>query len=161
MADTNNNHMSDTKIIDFVKKRSENVEQKRRAFERLVFQNFLGAYSVLDNNGTISPIELVDISQDGCLFQVPWKMGKDSKIPKGTEILLRMYFTKGSYIPCLVNIKHGKEVVMSDGVSYMQYGCEFNKSYSSFEAMETFIDFMYKFAKHSALDKGDTKIYFK
>ncbi len=153
--------MSENKVIDFVKKRSENVEQKRRAFERLVFQNFLGAYSVIDNHGSIYPITLVDISQDGCLFQVPWRAGKDAKIQRDTEIIMRMYFTKGSYIPVVVNVKHGKEIVMDDGTTYMQYGCEFDKSNSSFEAMQSFIDFMYKFAKHSAIDKGDTKVYFK
>ena len=25
----------------------------------------------------------------------------------------------------------------------------------------SFIDFIYKFAEHSAIDKGDTKVYFK
>ena len=153
--------MSENKVIDFVKKRSENVEQKRRSFERMVFQNFLGAYSVIDNHGTISPITLVDISQDGCSFQVPWRAGKDVKIAKETEIVMRMYFTKGSYIPVVVSVRHGKEIIMDDGSTYMQYGCEFDKSHSSFEAMQSFIDFMDKFAKHSALDKGDTKVYFK
>ncbi len=159
MSDSNN--ANETKIFDFVKKRSENVEQKRRAFERLVFQNFLGAYTVIEDGGAIYPIALVDISNTGCLFQVPWTMGKDKKIPKNTEILMRMYFTKGSYIPVLVSVKHGKEVVMQDGTTYMQYGCEFDKSVSSFEAMQSFIDFMYKFAKHSAVDKGDTKVFFR
>lgn len=156
MSETN-----ETKVIDFVKKRSENVEQKRRQFERMVFQNFLGAYSVLDDKGSIFPITLVDISQDGCSFQVPWRPGKDSKIQRDTEFVMRMYFTKGSYIPVVVNVRHGKEVIMDDGMTYMQYGCEFDKSHSSFEAMQSFIDFMDKFAKHSAIDKGDTKVYFK
>jgi hypothetical protein len=60
-----------------------------------------------------------------------------------------------------MNVRHGKEVLGSDGITYMQYGCEFDKSVASFEAMQSFIDFIYRFAEHSAIDKGDTKVYFR
>lgn len=152
--------MSDFKVLDFNKKKAETVEQKRRAFNRVVFQNFLGAYSVISDNGAIYPVTMVDIAGDGCAFQVPFKNG-DKKMASGTEVNMRMYFTDSSYIPVIMNIRHGKEVRGTDGLTYMQYGCEFDKSHSSFEAMQSFIDFIYKFAEHSAIDKGDTKVYFR
>lgn len=152
--------MSDFKVLDFNKKKAETVEQKRRAFNRVVFQNFLGAYSVISDNGAIYPVTMVDIAGDGCAFQVPFKKG-DKTMASGTEVNMRMYFTDSSYIPVIMNIRHGKEVRGTDGLTYMQYGCEFDKSHSSFEAMQSFIDFIYKFAEHSAIDKGDTKVYFR
>jgi hypothetical protein len=153
--------MTESKILDFNKKKAETIEQKRRAFNRIVFQNFLGAYSVIDDNGSIYPVTLVDIAGDGCSFQVPWNPVKDKKLEQDFEVSMRMYFTNASYIPVILRVRHGKEVVASDGTTHIQYGCEFDKSTGSFEAMQSFIDFLYKFAEHSAIDKGDTKVYFK
>ena len=153
--------MSEFKVLDFNKKKADTIEQKRRAFNRVVFQNFLGAYSVIDDNRSIYPVTLVDIAGDGCSFQVPWNPSRDKKLAKDFEVTMRMYFTNQSYIPVIMNVRHGKEVLGSDGITYMQYGCEFDKSVASFEAMQSFIDFIYRFAEHSAIDKGDTKVYFR
>jgi hypothetical protein len=153
--------MSDFKVLDFNKKKAETIEMKRRAFNRIVFSNFLGAYSVIEDSGSIYPVTLVDIAGDGCAFQVPWNPKKDSKLPQDHEICMRMYFTKGSYIPVIMNVRHTKEVMGDDGMMYLQYGCEFDKTVSTFEAMQSFIDFLYKFAEHSAIDRGDTKVFFK
>lgn len=153
--------MSEFKVLDFNKKKADTIEQKRRAFNRIVFQNFLGAYSVIDDNGTIYPVTMVDIAGDGCSFQVPWNPSKDKKLAAGFEVNMRMYFTGQSYIPVIMNVRHGKEVVGQDGITYMQYGCEFDKSSASFEAMQSFIDFIYRFAEHSVIDRGDAKVFFR
>ncbi|MEA9357013.1 PilZ domain-containing protein [Bacteriovorax sp. PP10] len=153
--------MSEFKVLDFNKKKADTIEQKRRAFNRIVFQNFLGAYSVIDDNGSIYPVTMVDIAGDGCSFQVPWNPTRDKKLASGFEVNMRMYFTDKSYIPVIMNVRHGKEVLGSDGITYMQYGCEFDKTVATFEAMQSFIDFIYRFAEHSAIDKGDTKVYFR
>ncbi len=153
--------MSDFKVLDFNKKKADTIEQKRRAFNRIVFQNFLGAYSVIDDNGSIYPVTMVDIAGDGCSFQVPWNPSKDKKLASGFEVSMRMYFTNQSYLPVILLIRHGKEVLGKDGITYMQYGCEFDKTVPTFEAMQSFIDFIYRFAEHSAIDRGDTKVFFK
>lgn len=153
--------MSEFKILDFNKKKAETIEQKRRAFNRIVFQSFLGAYSVIDDNGAIYPVEMVDIAGDGCSFQVPWNQARDKKLADNFEINMRMYFTKASYLPVIMHVRHGKEVLNKDGITYMQYGCEFDKSAASFEALQSFIDFIYRFAEHSAIDKGDARAYFR
>ncbi len=153
--------MSEFKVLDFNKKKAETIEQKRRAFNRIVFQNFLGAYSVIDDNGSIYPVTMVDIAGDGCSFQIPWNPDKDKKLAQETEVSMRMYFTEASYVPVILNVRHAKEVIAEDGTTRMQYGCEFDKSVPTFEAMQSFIEFIYKFAEHSAIDKGDAKVYFK
>lgn len=153
--------MSDFKVLDFNKKKADTIEQKRRAFNRIVFQNFLGAYSVIDHHGTMSPVTMVDIAGDGCSFQVPFTKGKDKKWEVGHELNMRMYFTEKSYIPVIMYVRHDKEVVEKDGKTYVQYGCEFDKTVATFEAMQSFIDFIYKFAEHSTIDRGDAKVYFK
>lgn len=152
--------MSDTKILDFTSKKKEIVEQKRRSFERVLFQNFLGVYSVIDSNGSIYPISLVDISPVGCLIQVPCNFKKDEKLATDSEVALRLYFTKQSYIPAVVKVKHGEEHVDEHGHTFMRYGCEFDQSVGSFDALKSFIEFVYKFAEHSTIDKGDLKVFY-
>ncbi len=148
------------KVLDFLEKRKENIEQKRRQFERILFNNFLGAYTVVDQGGSIYPVNLVDVSREGCLFQIPWNVDRDTKIAEGTEITMRMYFTKNSFIPVVMEIKYDREFIDQDGLTYMQYGAEFDTSMPSFSAVETFIEFMYKFAEHSSFDKGSNKVFF-
>lgn len=148
------------KVLDFIGKRKENIEQKRRNFERIVFDNFLGAYSVIHKDGVITPVSMVDISHDGCLFQVPWDMKKETPFGQGTEITLRMYFAKRSYIPVIVHVKYHREAIGKDGLTYMQYGAQFDTSMPTFNALKSFIDFMYKYAEHSSTDHGDYKAYF-
>ena len=53
---------ADDNILSFSDKREENIERKRRNFERVLFNNFLGAYSVIDQAGVVFPIEMQDIS---------------------------------------------------------------------------------------------------
>ena len=147
------------KVLCFASKKKESAEQKRRNFERIVFQNFLGAYSVLDKNGVIYPVVLVDISKGGCLFQVPWDAGSDVRFETGTETTLRMYFTQESYIPIVVKVKRSEEYYDdSRRASFMRYGCEFDRSLKSFKALKSFIEFMDNFAEHSVNDKGDVRL---
>lgn len=148
-------------VLDFQKKREESIEKKRRNFERLLFANTLGAYSVVDQAGSIYAISLVDISRDGCLFQVPWDPNRQqAKFENNTEINLRMYFSATEYLPIICLVKYSNEYVDESGQVFMRYGTEFDKSTHSFEAMESFIEFLYKFAEHSAVDKGDKKVFF-
>jgi hypothetical protein len=144
------------KVLDFNSERKERVEQKRRSFERVVFKNFLGSYSVIDNAGSIYEIEMVDISKTGCLFQVPWNVQNDKKFEKGKEINLRMYFSQKTYLPIIVKVKYGNEYLNDKGHTYMQYGCEFDTTTHSYAALKSFIDFLYNYADLSVDEKGDT-----
>ncbi len=147
------------KVFDFKAKRKESVEDKRRSFERMVFKNFMGTYSVLDEQGSCFPITLVDISQEGCMFQIPWDPNHSKHFQEESELTLRMYFTERSYLPVVVNIKHAAEYIDNTG-TYVRYGCQFDQSISSIDALRSFIDFIDKFAEHSVLDRGDAKVYF-
>ncbi|MBF0207177.1 MAG: PilZ domain-containing protein [Oligoflexia bacterium] len=150
-------------VINFVKKRNESIEQRRREFERVMFQNFLGVYSVLDDDKeqTVA-IELVDISDNGCLFQIPCHNPKNSAsiqhLRKKSSVDLRIYFTEKSYLLIAVSVRYCKEFVDMEGITYFRFGCEFDKSSSSFEALESFIKFIYKFAEHASTDRGDGKV---
>jgi hypothetical protein len=150
----------DKKVVDFGKKRQESIEQKRRTFERVVFQEFLGVYSVVDEQGSSFPIKLVDISKEGCQFQLPFSLKAKNQFKSGTEVTLKLFFTKGSYLPAVVTVRHATEYIDKDGDAWLRLGGEFDTSIPSFQALSHFIQFIYQYAEYSCLDKGESKVYF-
>jgi PilZ domain len=150
----------DKKVIDFTAKRKQSIEQKRRTFERVVFQEFLGVYSVVDDQGTGFPVKLVDISGDGLQFQLPFSMKAKNQFTSGTEVTLKLYFTKGSYIPAVVTVRHASEYIDQQGDAYLRLGGTFDTTLPSFKALASFIDFIYQYAEFSCLDRGESKTYF-
>lgn len=147
------------KVIDFTARRNEKVEQKRRNIERVVLNDILGCYSVIDDSGSHYPVKLIDVSGDGCLFEIPERDNSPQYFKKNKEIALRFYFTESTFLPIVANIKHMSEH-RENNKDYVRIGCEFDKSLPSFAAMEKFVEFLYKFAEFSSQDKGDLKVYF-
>ena len=68
------------KVVDFNQKRAQKLDEKRRKTERIFFQNMIGCYSVIGDR-SMRPIEILDVSEDGCSFQVPF----DAKNPWPAE----------------------------------------------------------------------------
>ena len=153
--------MSDEKkVVDFNEKRKKSIEQKRRTFERVVFQEIMGVYSVVDDQGSIFPVKLVDISGDGCQFQLPFSLKAKNQFKAGTEVTLKLYFSKGTYLPAVVTVRHASEYVDKDGDAWLRLGGEFDTSLPSFKALSTFISFIYQYAEFSCVDKGENKVFF-
>ncbi len=154
--------MSDdgNKVLDFSAGRKKRIDKKRRQFERLVLSNFLGAQQEISKDGITHSVSLVDISRSGCRFQIYWNSDRQSVLAAGSEVTLRMYFAQDSYIPVVMQVKYGREYTSPEGTTYMQYGCEFDTSTSSFEAMSAFIDFLDKYAEHSIQDQGSRKVWY-
>ena len=142
-------------IIDFVSKRKEKIEKKRRRFERILFQEFFNietTISVDDEDCPVS-VDLIDVSGNGCLFRVLDREAPQS-VGVGNNLVLKIYFTGHNYIHVSVAIKRTTKLVGKDGLNWREYGCEFDKSLSSFQAMKALVDFLYKFAECSCTDYG-------
>ncbi len=146
-------------VFDFKKKQEENIEKKKRSFERLVLNDFARCSTVIDDHGSHYPVKLIDISYDGCLIQIPGKDAGNKLFQKNSKIPLRFYFTESSYIPINVEVKHSNEY-SEVGSNYERVGCEFDKDTTSFSAMKKFIEFLYQYAEFSIIDRGDNKVYF-
>jgi len=149
-----------SKVIDFNAKRKESIEKKKRSFERVLFSEFLGSYAEIDESGTKFDVTMVDISQDGCLFQIPFAERSLKHFKNEQEITIRIYFTKEDFLPLSVKIKHLSEYVDERGEAHIRFGGEFDQSLPSFKAFSPFIDFIYKFAEFSCVDRGESKVYF-
>lgn len=150
----------DKKVVDFAAKRKQSIEQKRRTFERVVFQEFLGVYSVVDDQGTGFPVKLIDISGDGLQFQLPFSLKAKNQFKQGQEVTLKLFFTKGSFIPAVVTVRHASEYIDQQGDAWLRLGGTFDTTLPSFKAVASFIDFIYQYAEFSCLDRGESKVYF-
>ncbi|MDP7319873.1 MAG: PilZ domain-containing protein [Bacteriovoracaceae bacterium] len=149
-----------SKVIDFQEKRNESIEKRKRSFERVLFTEFLGSYAEIDENGTKFSVTMVDISREGCLFQIPFASGSLNHFKNTEYVTVRVYFTKDDFLPLSVKIKHFNEYVDEKGDAYLRFGGEFDKNLPSFQAFEPFIEFIYKFAEYSCVDHGESKVYF-
>lgn len=152
--------VSMSKVIDFESKRQESIEKRKRSFERVLFSEFLGSYAEIDQNGTKFDVTMVDISRDGCLFQIPFSETSRNHFKDKDEVTVRVYFTKDDFLPLSVSIKHFNEYIDERGEACLRFGGEFDKSLPSFQAFKPFIEFIYKFAEYSCIDKGESKVYF-
>jgi hypothetical protein len=150
----------DKKVVDFNEKRKQSIEQKRRSFERVVFQEFLGVETVIDDQGAGFQVKLLDISGEGCQFQVPFTMKAKNQFKSDTEVTMKLFFTKGTYIPAVVTVRHASEYIDQDGNAWLRLGGEFDTSLPSFKALASFINFIYQYAEYSCLDRGESKVYF-
>lgn len=149
-----------SKVIDFQAKRKESIEKRKRSFERVLFSEFLGSYAEIDEQGTKFDVTMLDLSKDGCLFQVPFAKRSLSHFKNNESVTVRIYFTKEDFLPLSVKIKHINEYIDERGDAYLRFGGEFDQSLPSFKAFQPFIDFIYKFAEFSCVDKGESKVYF-
>jgi hypothetical protein len=142
-------------IINFVEKRNEAIEQRRREFERIFFKNFLGVYIVLESEISANSAQIVDISEKGLLLQMPHDRESMRRYHRGIDLNLRIYFTPTAYLPIGVCVKYVTEYLDSEGVQHLRFGCEFDREGSTFEAIESFVEFLNKFAEHSCSDRQD------
>lgn len=152
--------VSMSKVIDFQAKREESIEKRKRSFERVLFSEFLGSYAEIDENGTKFNVMMVDISREGCLFQVPFSKGSLEHFQKQDNITVRVYFTKDDFLPLDIDMKHINEYIDERGDAYIRIGGEFDQNAPSFKAFQPFIEFLYKFAEFSSVDRGESKVYF-
>lgn len=149
-----------SKVISFEDKRRDSIEKRKRNFERVLFTEFLGSYAEIDDHGTKYSVNLIDISRTGCMFQVPYAKYSKHRFNDNEEVTVRVYFTKDDFLPLVIKVKHGAEYIDEKGDAYLRYGGEFDTSLPSFQAFQPFIEFIYKFAEFSCIDKGESKVYF-
>jgi hypothetical protein len=152
--------MSDSNVYDFNQKRKQSIEQKRRTFERVVFDEFLGVDAIVDDNETGFPVKLIDISTDGLQFQIPYGLKVSQTFRVDTDFTLKLFFSKNSYLPVLVKIRHVKEFVDQKGDKYWRCGAVFDKALPSYQAVLSLAEFIKKYAEFSRTDSISHKVYF-
>lgn len=154
---TSKTESKNDQVIDFNEARANKLEEKRRKTERVFFRNLLSVYSVLGGS-KLAPIEIVDISEDGIAFQVPFTA--ERPWPVNEEIMpMRLYFSQDTYIEIFVNIQNSRPAI-EDGQRYTRFGCAVDKGTKSYPAFQQFVQFMKSYAEHSHKDLGDVSVFY-
>lgn len=145
------------KVVDFSKLRTKRLDQKRRKNERIFFKQLLGIYTVVGHE-EMREIEIVDVSEDGCSFQVPHNV--DDPWPgKQTDLPVRFYFSQDTYLPVRMEIINSRPCI-EEGVRMIQYGCKIDKDLKSYEAYRSFVKFLKEYAEEAHKDTGKTTFYY-
>ncbi len=152
-----NDAQGNERVIDFNEVRAQRLDEKRRKTERIFFKHLLSVYSVLGNS-EMCPIELVDISEHGCSFQVPYDPARPW--PKDlNEVPLRLYFSQDTYLEIHVKIQNSRPAIERN-TSFMRYGCSIDQTTGSYNAYQQFVKFLELYAEHSHKDLGDVTVFY-
>jgi hypothetical protein len=147
---------TDSKVINLTTIRAEKIEERRREYERIVFKNTLGVYTVMEQKG-LHAIELLDISEGGLSFQVPEK--GDLQFNEGDMFPMRFYISTDTYIAVGVKIVRSFTAI-DQGKAVHRYGCLIDKEMASYSAIYHFVQFITKCAEHGHKDNEHFKIFY-
>ena len=152
-----NGTTEDQQVINFSEVRAQKLEEKRRSTERIFFKHLLSVYSVVAQ-GTMCPIELIDISEDGCSFQVPYDPEKPWPADSD-RIPLRLYFSQDTFLEAHVKIQNSRPAI-ENHARYVRYGCSIDKDTSSYAAYQQFVRFLKLYSEHAHKDTGDVTVFY-
>ncbi len=143
------------KIVDLNDYRKEKSEERRREYERVLFNRILGVYSFAEKTG-LHHVEVVDISYSGIKFR---EERPENPLKVGQKIALRFYFTPSSYLRLVVDVKRAKPFQEEDREG-LEYGCELDKNTKSYDVIRQLIGFMYKYSEIACQDQNPPMIWF-
>lgn len=146
-----------TTVVDFEEVRAKRLDEKRRKTERIIFKHLLGVYVVSDQE-QLREIELVDISEDGLSFQVPFKKGSSLPIEM-REVSLRLYFSQSTYLPVKLKIQNSRNYVDENG-HFARFGCTIDNTLQSYEAYQQFVKFLKSYSEHAHQDTGKSTVFY-
>jgi hypothetical protein len=150
---------SSSHIVDFDQVRTQRLEEKKRKTERVMLREWVGVSCVGANLPQgMKSLEVIDLSEDGLAFRVPVYTGKGW--PKEiTEIQVRFYFTKDSFIPLKLAVQNIK-TFEEDGVRYVRCGCTVDPVGGAYEAFACFVKFLKSYSMSSYTDRGDSQAFY-
>jgi hypothetical protein len=151
-SDSQRNH-----IVDFNEARAQKLEEKRRKTERIFFKHLLSVYSVTGGNGMF-PIELIDVSEDGCSFQIPFDPAKPWPTDSN-DVPLRLYFSQDTFMEVRMQIQNSRPCIENQA-RYVRFGCSVDKTTSAYPAYQQFVRFLKSYAEHAHKDKGDVTVFY-
>ena len=156
---TGNGKDTDTnqQVIDFGEARAQKLEEKRRKTERIFFKHLLSVYSVVGES-SMFPIELIDVSEEGCSFQIPHDPTKSW--PHQTEDLAtRLYFSQDTFLEIRLKILNSRACI-EEGTRYVRFGCAVDPTTKSFIAYQQFVKFLKLYSEQAHKDMGDITVFY-
>lgn len=138
-------------VVDLNEVREQRTQEKKKRAERVFFKNILNSFFVRDD-GQLVPIDMVDVSDTGCSFLLPYHSSAD--FPQTSNHLpLRIYFSSEFYLEIFVKILNSNQAI--DGkLRMVRFGCQVEESQKAMPAWAQFIKFLKAYAEYSLQDAG-------
>lgn len=143
-------------VVNLSSVRQEIIEEKRRTYERVVFQSSFGVYTLMEDS-KLHAIEVLDISEGGMQFQTP--ENSSLKLNSGDVIPVRLYFSTDHYISIDVKVVRSFSAI-ENGTAVHRYGCLMDKTMASYAAIFHFVQFITKCAEHGHKDDAHLKVFY-
>lgn len=143
------------KVVDLSDYRKTKTEERRRDYERVLFNRILGVYSFAEKAG-LHHVEVMDMSLSGMRFR---EDNPDVPLKAGQKIAMRFYFTPSSYLRIIVDIKRALAFKDKDRKGF-EYGCELDRSTKSYEVIKQLISFMYNYSEIACHDQNPPLVWF-
>lgn len=143
------------KVVDLSDYRKNRSEERRREYERVLFNRILGVYSFAEKAG-LHHVEVIDISFSGIRFR---EEKPDVALAVGARVPLRFYFTPSSYLRVVAEVKRAAPF-QDGGREGLEYGCELDKTTKSYEVIKQLVAFMYKYSEVACQDQNPPMIWF-
>lgn len=160
-SDNGQNGKSETKqlerVVDFNQVREKRLEEKRRRTERIFFKNLISVYSVTGPSEA-HPVELIEISAEGCSFQTPFDV-KNPWPTQSEQVPIRLYFSRDTFLEIFVKIQNSRSSI-EDGKRYIRYGCTIDKEVRSYPAYLAFVRFLELYSEQAHRDMGDVSAFY-
>ncbi len=151
------NSVERSQIIDISQVRAQKLEEKRKSTERVFFRKLLSVYSVATTDSMIA-IDLIEVSEDGCSFQVPY----DANRPWPNELTgfpLRLYFSQDSFLEIPVQIQNTRHAI-ENHQRYIRVGCSVDTQASTYPTYLAFVNFLKLYSAQCGEDKGGIQIFY-
>lgn len=146
-----------TEIIDFKSAQHDKLEEKRRKNQRIIFRNMMGVFA-LTGDDKLKSIELIDLSDTGVSFRVPFNAEKPWPTDS-SDLTIRLYFTQDTYIPLRVKVQNSKSMI-EEGIRYTRYGCSVDQKMASYATYQKFVEFMKAYSTESYQDQGGVQVFY-
>lgn len=146
---------SPVQVVALEDYRKNKNEERKREYERILFNRILGVYSFAEKTG-LKHIEVADISYTGIKFR---EEKPENPLQTGQKIALRFYFTPTSYLRLVVEAKRVTPFEEKDRQG-LEYGCEIDKDTKSYQVIQQLISFMYKYAEVACQDENPPMVWF-
>ena len=142
-------------IIKLADYRKNKNEERRREYERILFNRILGVYSFAEKEG-LHHIEVVDMSFSGLKFV---EERPENVFKKGDKIALRFYFTPSSFLRLVLTISRINPYD-ENGRNGLEYGCSFDKGTKSYKVIHQLVSFMQVYSEVACRDHNPPMIFF-
>jgi hypothetical protein len=145
-------------VVDFGEARAQKLDEKRRKTERIFFQKLLSVYTVVDQ-GKMLPIDMIEVSEEGCSFQVPFDPNHPWPKTALENIAIRLYFSQDTYIPVHLKIQNSRPYI-ENGARFVRFGCSVDQTLSSYPAYQQFVRFLKMYSEHAHKDSGNVTLFY-